>query len=61
MGDFISLFHTLNLSPIITLLLSAQFFFLNKAFSRIETLEREHNDTKKCVSFIKGHLSIEEN
>lgn len=60
MGEFAALFASVSLSPINTLLLSALTYFLNKAFLRLEALERDHNDTKQCVSFIKGHLNIEE-
>jgi len=57
-GDITGFLSTLNLSPVNTVLLAFILFFLNRAFSRIESIEKEHLKILRDMGFLKGHLNL---
>lgn len=60
MDDFISLFNSLNLSPINTILLAALYLILRPILTRFEQVEAASKCHAKSLAYIKGHLNIEE-
>ena len=60
MGDLISLLSSLNLSPVITLLLGVLLYVFRIYDSRIKTLERLIAKHTTSIAVIKSRLSIEE-
>ena len=60
MGDLIALLSSLNLSPVITLLLGVLLYVFRIYDSRIKTLERLIAKHTTSIAVIKSRLSIEE-
>ena len=64
MGDVIALLHSLNLSPINTMLLAIILVVLWRVFdqfsNRIATLEKDADKQGRSIAFIKGRLDLVE-
>ncbi len=60
MGDLISLLSSLNLSPVITLLLGVLLYVFRIYDARIKALERLIAKHTTSIAVIKSRVSIEE-
>ena len=60
MGDFTTLLSSLNIGATNTVLLCVILFFIQKAWTRIETLEKRLGTLCNSLSFLKGTLNFKE-